>query len=168
MSELESRAERLTPREWRVVALVIEGVPTSQACERLGIAPGTFESHKQAIRRKLGVPRGERLEKHLQIFAGNIPESSEPASTSGTVSASPQYADPSERRVRLLYRMTIDELVEVAGSAELRATLLGQTVKRMASEDLADAEREIADLREAASEIRVLAGQLLEQVRSRR
>lgn len=167
MSELESRAERLTPREWRVVALVIEGVPTSQACERLGIAPGTFESHKQAIRRKLGVPRGERLEKHLQAFAGNIPEEA-PASNGTTATKAPAEIEPSERRVRLLYRMTIDELSEVAGSAELRATLLGQTIKRMASDDHADAEREIADLREAAAEIRTLAGRLLEQVRSRR
>ncbi|HVL89609.1 MAG TPA: LuxR C-terminal-related transcriptional regulator [Actinomycetota bacterium] len=167
MSELETRAERLTPREWRVVALVIEGVPTSQACERLGIASGTFESHKQAIRRKLGIPRGERLEKHLQIFAGNIPAPAERPERIAAVS-SEVPADPSERRIRLLYRMTIDELTEVAGSAELRATLLGQTVKRMQSDDHADAEREIADLREAATEIRTLAARLLAAVRSRR
>jgi DNA-binding CsgD family transcriptional regulator len=164
MSELESRAERLTPREWRVVALVIEGVPTSQACERLGIASGTFESHKQAIRRKLGIPRGERLERHLQAFAGNIPVATEREERAPSM---PQVDEPSDRRIRLLYRMTMDELTEVAGSAELRATLLGQTIKRMSTDDLDDAEREIADLREAATEIRALAGRLLESVRTR-
>lgn len=164
MDELESRAERLTPREWRVVALVIEGVPTSQACERLGIAAGTFESHKQAVRRKLGIPRGERLEKHLQGLAGHVPAAAEPAQRAHEPA---RIDDPSERRVRLLYRMTLDELVEVAGSAELRATLLGQTVKRMASDGLAEAEREIEDLREAAAEIRALAARLLNGVRSR-
>lgn len=165
MSELESRAERLTPREWRVVALVIEGVPTSQACERLGIASGTFESHKQAIRRKLGIPRGERLEKHLQVFAGNIPDEQQKLSL-----AQPEVRSqepPGERRIRLLYRMTIDELTEVAGSAELRATLLGQTIKRMSSDDHADAEAEIEDLRVAAAEIRATAARLLESVRNR-
>lgn len=166
MSELESRAERLTPREWRVVALVVEGVPTSQACERLGIASGTFESHKQAIRRKLGIPRGERLEKHLQVFSGNIPA----AQDLSAAPAAPVRSEepPDERRVRLLYRMTIDELTEVAGSAELRATLLGQTIKRMSSDDHADAEREIEDLRTAAAEIRTTAARLLDAVRNRR
>lgn len=166
MSDLESRASRLTPREWRVVALVIEGVSSSAACESLGIAPGTLESHKQAIRRKLGVPRGERLERHLQTFAGRIPEGG--GAPAPPVPAPPRPLEPAgERRVRLLYRMTLDELVEVAGSAELRASLLEQTVKRMSSDDVVDATREIEDLRRAANEIRALARRLLDDVRAR-
>ncbi len=171
MGELESRASRLTPREWRVVALVLEGVPTSQACDSLGIAPGTFESHKQAIRRKLGVPRGERLERHLQEFAGRIPEADQrPARLPSPPreQISPAEATGAERRVRLLYRMTMEELTEVAGSADLRASLLEQTVKRMSSDDTGSAHQEIEDLRRAAGEIRDMAKRLLEEARARR
>lgn len=164
MSELEERSRRLTPREWRVVALILEGVPASQACESLGIAPGTFESHKQAIRRKLGLPRGERMEKHLQPLASSMPDEAHATPTRTT--PAPPEADQSERRVRLLYRMTIDELMEVAGSAELRAGLLEQTVKRMSSDDVASAQKEIADLRAAATEVRETAKRLLERARS--
>jgi DNA-binding CsgD family transcriptional regulator len=171
MSELDQRASRLTPREWRVIALVLEGVPTSQACESLGIAPGTFESHKQAIRRKLGIPRGERLERHLQAFAGRIPAAQEAEGRRAPAEPPPPRTSVSEaveeRRVRLLYRMTIDELLEVAGSAELRASLLEQTVKRMSGDDAGSATQEVDDLRRAAEEIRTIARRLLEEVRSR-
>lgn len=164
MSELEERAERLTPREWRVVAMILEGVPASQACESLGIAPGTFESHKQAIRRKLGLPRGERMEKHLQPLAGSMPDAArEEPERAAKVPAD----EEGERRVRLLLRMTIDELKEVAGSADLRAGLLEQTVKRMASDDVESAHREIEDLRAAAAEMRETAKRLLDAARSR-
>lgn len=164
MSDLEQRAERLTPREWRVVALVLEGVPVSQACDSLGIAAGTFESHKQAIRRKLGVPRGERLEGHLQAFAGRIPD---PETFQRSTPTPPEEEANAERRVRLLFRMTMDELFEVAGSAELRASLLEQTVKRMSSDDVSGAQEEVEDLRTSAAQVRELAKSLIERVRSR-
>ncbi|MHB8511240.1 MAG: LuxR C-terminal-related transcriptional regulator [Actinomycetota bacterium] len=168
MSELEERSTRLTPREWRVVALVIEGVPTSQACDSLGIASGTFESHKQAIRRKLGIPRGERLEKHLQIFAGKIPPEAPAKSARSVDELERETTTPSDRRVRLLFRMTVDELQEVAGNAELRASLLEQTIKRMSSDDVEDAQSEIDDLRKGATRIREAARKMLEEVRSRK
>lgn len=171
MSEMEERAGRLTPREWRVAALVIEGVPTQQACETLGIASGTFESHKQAIRRKLGIPRGDRLEKHLQALSGRVPE----APSAADVSASQMRMPPreavsdadSERRVRLLFRMTIEELLEVAGNAELRASLLEQTVKRMSSDDIGEAHQEVADLRNASERMRQAARSMIDDVRAR-
>ncbi|GAC1409790.1 MAG: hypothetical protein NVSMB57_02740 [Actinomycetota bacterium] len=168
MSEIEERSARLTPREWRVVALVIEGMPTSQACDLLGIASGTFESHKQAIRRKLGIPRGERLEKHLQAFSGKIPEPEPQPLERAIASAAPPVESPeNERRVRLLFRMTIEELHEVAGNAELRASLLEQTVKRMSSGDSGEAQQEVDDLRNASTLMRNAAREMLDQVRAR-
>ena len=151
--EFSERAKRLTPREWRVVALSIEGVAAEDACAALGIAEGTLKSHKQAIRRKLGVPRGKRLERHLREHMEALPANIRP-----TVAAAAQQVpvEPSvmERRVRLLLRLTLQELLEVADNADLRAALLQQTVQRIASEDADDARREVEDLQIAAREIR--------------
>lgn len=151
--EFSERAKRLTPREWRVVALSIEGVASEDACAALGIAEGTLKSHKQAIRRKLGVPRGKRLERHLREHMEALPANIRP-----TVAAAAQQVpvEPSvmERRVRLLLRLTLQELLEVADNADLRAALLQQTVQRIASEDAEEARREVEDLQIAAREIR--------------
>jgi DNA-binding CsgD family transcriptional regulator len=156
-------AERLTPREWRVLALVLEGRSTQQACESIGIAPGTFESHKQAIRRKLGVPRGKRLEAYLREFSDLLPVEIRPERPAA---ASPpdEYAD---RRIRWLLRLTLDELNEVAQNAGMRAQLLGQTVRRITSADADEAKREIDDLQFVAAELRATAERLLREIRER-
>src|SRR6266849_475603 len=117
------RASRITPQEWRVIALAIEGVAPSAACEALGIALGTLESHKQAIRRKLAIPKGERFESFVRAhFAEGVPiperrEAPPPEKDS-------KHAD---RRVRWLLRITLQEVSEAATSARLRAQLLEQT-----------------------------------------
>jgi DNA-binding CsgD family transcriptional regulator len=156
-------AERLTPREWRVLALVLEGRSTQHACESIGIAPGTFESHKQAIRRKLGVPRGKRLEAYLREFSELLPEEFRPE-RSATAPPPDEYAD---RRIRWLLRLTLDELNEVAQNAGMRAQLLGQTVRRITSADADEAKREIDDLQFVAAELRVTAERLLREIRQR-
>jgi DNA-binding CsgD family transcriptional regulator len=165
--ELKERAARLTPREWRVMALVLEGSSTQQACDALGVAPGTFESHKQAIRRKLMIPRGVRLVSYLQDFVTAVPPPPEeaPAAPVKREAPSPQVQ---ERRVRWLLRLTMQELLEVAGNADLRATLLEQTVSRIESEDVEEARAEVEDLRRAAIEIRATLDRLLDGVRARR
>lgn len=146
-----------------MVALVLEGVVIERACESLGIAPGTFESHKQAIRRKLAVPRGQRLEVFLRQNVGAIP-----LPGGAVVSPKPEVVDESvqERRIRWLLRITLAELSEVAGSAALRAELLEQTVRRMGSDEPGEAEREIAELQFVARELNEAYRRLLEQVRS--
>lgn len=72
---LRSGFERLTPSERRVATLVTEGLDVKQACAVLGMAEGTFWSHKRAIRRKLAVPRGEALEaflrQHFRVIDGD-------------------------------------------------------------------------------------------------
>jgi len=163
--EFTERAKRLTPREWRVVALSIEGVAAEDACTALGIAEGTLKSHKQAIRRKLGVPRGKRLERHLREHLDALPAGIRPT-VAGAVAAP---VDPAiaERRVRLLLRLTLQELLEVADNADLRAALLQQTVQRIASEDADDARREVEELQAAAKSIRDTFERVRADIRSR-
>lgn len=168
---LEGRAKRLTPREWRVVALVIEGVSTEEACEALGIAPGTYESHKQAVRRKLAVPRGHRLELFLRENLGALPV---PPDLEREVAPTPEApereaaapSEAAERRLRWLLRITLKELSEVAGSAALRAELLEQTVRRVGSKDLAEAQWEVEQLKAVAQEISDTYRRLVEKARS--
>jgi DNA-binding CsgD family transcriptional regulator len=164
--EFAERAKRLTPREWRVVALAIEGVAAEDACAALGIAEGTLKSHKQAIRRKLGVPRGKRLERHLRDHMDALPAGMRP-----TIEAATQQGavEPSvlERRVRLLLRLTLQELLEVADNSELRAALLEQTVQRIASADADDARREVEDLQMVARELRGTFERVRAEIRTR-
>lgn len=72
-----------------------------------------------------------------------------------------------ERRVRLLLRLTLQELLEVADNAELRAALLQQTVQRIASEDAEEARREVEDLQIAAREIRDTFERVRADIRAR-
>jgi DNA-binding CsgD family transcriptional regulator len=163
--EFRERAGRLTPQELRVLALVMEGKSTQQACETIGIAPGTFESHKQAIRRKLSVPRGKRLEAYLREFAGELPVQIRPAKAPAPAQVPADFAD---RRIRWLLRLTIDEIGEVADNARMRAQLLGQTVTRIQSDDSGEAKGEIDDLEYVATELTSTAERLLVTIRERR
>lgn len=159
--QLVERTDRITPQEWRVIALAIEGVPPSQQCDALGIAMGTLESHRQAIRRKLAIPRGQRFESFVRgNLAGDV--------RVNEMKAPPrQVVDPatSERRVRWLLRLTLQEVSEVGLSATLRAELLGQTVERMGSDNADEARSEIEDLRAVAAEMRAVYEKMLERAR---
>lgn len=163
--EFTERAKRLTPREWRVVALSIEGVAAEDACSALGVAEGTLKSHKQAIRRKLGVPRGKRLERHLREYLEALPPGIRPSFAS--TEQAPVDPSVAERRVRLLLRLTLQELLEVADNADLRAALLKQTVERIASEDADDARKEVGELQSAAREIRDTFERVRADIRAR-
>ncbi|HEX9713864.1 MAG TPA: hypothetical protein VGB52_15085 [Actinomycetota bacterium] len=163
--DIAGRASRITAQEWRVIALAIEGVPQSEACEALGIAAGTLESHKQAIRRKLGIPKGERFEKFVRDhFAGEIqmPEAKRDAE------AKPVEKRFQDRRVRWLLRITLQELQEVAMSAGLRAQLLSETVKRVGKgEEDDEARSEVADLQRLADDLEALFRSTIEGIRAR-
>jgi len=162
---LADRASRITPQEWRVIALSIEGVSPSAACEALGIALGTLESHKQAIRRKLGIPKGQRFEQFVRDnFAEGVPLPDD------TKSTTPRVVDKQtqDRRVRWLLRITLQELSEVAMSAGLRAQLLEQTVARMAGTgDSAEAQREVEELQGLAASLQKLYTDTLADIRAR-
>jgi DNA-binding CsgD family transcriptional regulator len=159
------RASRITPQEWRVIALAIEGVAPSAACEALGIALGTLESHKQAIRRKLGIPKGVRFEAYVRENFGEgvaIPEQKTPQREPRVVDKATQ-----DRRVRWLLRITLQELSEVSVSAGLRAQLLEQTVARMNPSATEEAAREGQDLQQIAKEAQALFDRILADIRAR-
>ena len=163
-ASMADRAARITPQEWRVIALAIEGVAPSAACDALGIALGTLESHKQAIRRKLGIPKGVRFEAFVRDnFADGVPIP-EPADK-----REPRVVDKAtqDRRVRWLLRITLQELSEVAMSAGLRAQLLEQTVRRMGSGDIGEAQNEVEDLQRIAKQAQELYDRILEDIRAR-
>jgi DNA-binding CsgD family transcriptional regulator len=158
------RASRITPQEWRVIALAIEGVAPSAACEALGIALGTLESHKQAIRRKLGIPKGVRFEQYVrENFGEGVPVQTE------AQKREPRVVDKAtqDRRVRWLLRITLQELSEVSVSAGLRAQLLEQTVARMNPSATAEAAREVEDLQQIAKEAQALFDKVLADIRAR-
>jgi DNA-binding CsgD family transcriptional regulator len=162
--EMVDRASRITPQEWRVIALAIEGVAPSAACEALGIALGTLESHKQAIRRKLGIPKGVRFEQYVrENFGEGVPIPAE------TQKREPRVVDKQtqDRRVRWLLRITLQELSEVSVSAGLRAQLLEQTVARMNPSATAEASREVEDLQQIAKEAQALFDKVLADIRAR-
>jgi DNA-binding CsgD family transcriptional regulator len=157
------RAARITPQEWRVIALAIEGVAPSQACEALGIALGTLESHKQAIRRKLGIPKGVRFEAYVRDNFGEgveIPDAQK---------REPRVVDKQtqDRRVRWLLRITLQELSEVSVSAGLRAQLLEQTVARMNPSATGEAAQEVQELQLIAKEAQALFDRILSDIRAR-
>lgn len=47
-------AERLTPRERQVIALVCEGLSNQELAARLGVSQGTIRRHTSSIYAKLG------------------------------------------------------------------------------------------------------------------
>lgn len=150
-----------------MIALSIEGVAPSAACEALGIALGTLESHKQAIRRKLAIPKGERFESFVRAnFAEGvpIPEKREAPASPSSGKEESSYAD---RRVRWLLRITLQEVSEAATSARLRAQLLEQTVTRMGSADVGEAQREVQELTEIAEDLSKLYDNALARIRAR-
>lgn len=161
---LADRIGRITPQEWRVIALAIEGVAPAAACEALGIAMGTLESHKQAIRRKLGIPKGQRFEAFVRDhFAEGVPIPEEGPKREPRV-VDKQTAD---RRVRWLLRITLQEMQELSMSAGLRAQLLEQTSRRMGGGDEGEAMSEVKDLQAIADELRALFDKMLAQIRAR-
>jgi DNA-binding NarL/FixJ family response regulator len=67
--DLGDGAERLTSREWEVVALLRRGLTTRQIAKRLVLTPATVRTHVAAAVRKLGVPDRESLLQQLDRTA---------------------------------------------------------------------------------------------------
>jgi DNA-binding CsgD family transcriptional regulator len=165
---IAARASRITPQEWRVIALSIEGVPAASACEALGIAAGTLESHKQAIRRKLGIPKGERFEAFVrEHFATGIDVPDKGEAKAAAAKELPVESAHADRRVRWLLRITLEEMAELGAAAGLRAQLLEQTVARMGSDNAAEAEGEVDDLKQISEDLRALQKETLDRIRAR-
>jgi DNA-binding CsgD family transcriptional regulator len=66
-TEISSRLwPQLTPRERELVALILQGYPTSSIASKLGISPGTVKNHRARIYEKLDITTEREL--FLQIF----------------------------------------------------------------------------------------------------
>jgi DNA-binding NarL/FixJ family response regulator len=57
----DEREERLTSREWQVLDLVRQQLPTSEIAERLVLSPVTVRTHLASILRKLKARNREEL-----------------------------------------------------------------------------------------------------------
>jgi DNA-binding NarL/FixJ family response regulator len=64
--DLGNGSERLTSREWEVVALLRRGLTTRQIAKRLVLTPATVRTHVAAAVRKLGVADRESLLQQLE------------------------------------------------------------------------------------------------------
>jgi DNA-binding NarL/FixJ family response regulator len=49
------RAAQLTPQQWRVLALMVQGDQNKQIAYKLGVGEATVKAHVTVILRKLGV-----------------------------------------------------------------------------------------------------------------
>ena len=52
---LAQRASQLTPQQWRVLALMVQGDQNKQIAYKLGVGEATVKAHVTVILRKLGV-----------------------------------------------------------------------------------------------------------------
>jgi DNA-binding CsgD family transcriptional regulator len=64
-------ADRLTPREQDIVALILEGHPTITIAERLGLSRGTVKNHRRRIYHKLDITSERELFlRHIERLSG--------------------------------------------------------------------------------------------------
>lgn len=151
--------EKLTARELRLIALMLEGFSAEEAEVRLGIPRELVLESTQSIRTKIKALDDEDVEDAVQRRLSNalvdIAREEELAPS----------VEVSERREKLLLRLTIKDLLRVAADAELRAAMLEATVDNIGSVSEADARREIEDLRDSGLMIRQTAEGLLQKIR---
>ena len=143
----------------RILALLLEGLDASDVARMLRMNRDIVDQHVEELRVRLGVSHGvpveEFVRKRFSALAARADRSTEPVSE----------ADQ-ERRVRLLLRLTFQELMRVADDADLRGAMLAQTVGDIGSADRSGALQEAEDLRMVAREIQDLAERLLDQIRN--
>lgn len=58
----------LTPREWDVGELLLEGIPTADIAERLGVSPITVRRHVGLLLRKVGADNREEAVRKLRYY----------------------------------------------------------------------------------------------------
>lgn len=57
----EDPRETLSPREWQVLRLIVQGVPLAQIAEQLHLSPKTVTTHKSHLMGKLGIENNADL-----------------------------------------------------------------------------------------------------------
>src|SRR6266851_2435686 len=61
------RAAQLTPQQWRVLALMVQGDQNKQIAYKLGVGEATVKAHVTVILRKLGVRSRTQAERRLAV-----------------------------------------------------------------------------------------------------
>lgn len=150
--------EKVTPLQERIIALMLEGLSDEEVGGALGMSPDLLDAHKGTLRRRFDVSADQELQDHIKSRVKAAP--APPAST-------PHTARPDERRIRILLRLTLTELLRVAANAETRAHMLQQTVEALGSDDPKSAQQESQDLLTVASELMGTADRLLSEIRGR-
>lgn len=149
--------QKVNPLQERILALMLEGKSDEEVSEIVGIHPDLLEAHKAALRKTLDIADEDGL--HEYIHARMKRDAVEPSMLS-----SPRH---DERRIRILLRLTLTELLDVASNAELRAQMLLQTVEALGTEDPNSAEQEARDLLRISRELKDTMDRLLSEIRSR-
>lgn len=62
---LKQRAPKISPAEFKVAHLIRGAMTTKKIAKVLQVSERTVETHRQNIRRKLGVPKGKELSAFL-------------------------------------------------------------------------------------------------------
>ncbi len=155
-------AGALDARELRLLALKLQGLGAAQVARAVGMPEHVVESAETRLQRKLQIEAGDDLadavKERLKLV--DLPEDE----------ASPDLeviAPPDERRVRLLLRMTLEDVLAVAADADVRATMLADLVAHIGSSDPDVAAREAEELKLVARALRETVDQLLAEIRSR-
>lgn len=150
--------QKVTPLQERILALMLEGISDEDVWGALGIGQDLLDTHKETLRRTLDVADDQELQEYIRT------RMDEPGSqVVSTVSLAPN----DERRIRILLRLTLTELLEVASNAELRAHMLQQTVEAVGTADPASAQQESEDLLTVAKELKAAMDRLLSEIRGR-
>lgn len=146
--------EKVTPLQERLLALMLEGLSDEDVGEALGMGQDLLDTHKEALRRTLDLADDQELQEYIQARMYESPPPVQPAPRD-------------ERRIRVLLRLTLKELLEVALNAELRARMLQQTVEVLGTEDPESARQESEDLVTVAKELKAAMDRLLSEIRGR-
>lgn len=150
--------QNLSPRQQRLLALLLEGLDDPASWRGIGLPEDEVQRELDEIRALLDVPEGADLAEHLPI---------EPPARRAAPEGSDNQPEGSERRLRLLLRLTISQLITAADDADTRSAMLLQTVDAIGSQDEASAKQEAEDLTRLASEIRELISRTLTHIRER-
>lgn len=150
--------EKVTPLQERLLALMLEGLSDEDLGGALGIGQDVLDTYKEALRRTLEVADDRELQEYIQarMYEPELPM---------VTPIPPEPQD--ERRIRVLLRLTLKELLEVASNAEVRAQMLLQTVEIIGTADPASARQESEDLLTVAKELKDVMNQLLSEIRGR-
>lgn len=154
-----SRFRRLTPREIRVLILVVQdGLAYGAISDALGISRANVANTMQGMRRKLAVPR----HMDLRSFIQSVPSLA--ALVEDDASVDIAVRSTQERRRQDLVRVTVDELQAVAVRARRRAATLEALP---ASRDDSEARnREARMARRVAEIVDAASAEVLREVRT--